>query len=62
MTYYADVTIHVTVAFEDESDLCLEDQAMEMVEDRIHIPQHMRMGMELVGPVRSTEDIVNDKA
>jgi len=62
MTYYADVTIQVTVAFHDESDLCLEDQAIEMVHDRINIPHEMLMGMEIIGPIRSTKDIVDDKA
>lgn len=59
MTYYADVTVQLTVPFEDESDLCLEDQALEMVHDRINIPNEMFMGMEIIGKIRSTKDIVD---
>lgn len=57
--YYADINIQITVAFQDEGDLCLEDQAMEAVTDRLSIPDEMLIGMELVGKVRSSEDIIN---
>lgn len=54
--HYADVTVSLRVAFQDEGDLCLEDQAIEAVYDRISIPDDMLMGIERVGPVRTAEE------